>query len=59
MAVKVKEIREVDLDDDQGLLVFECPGCNALFGVDWTFIEQVFLYINCPMCKMELDIDEE
>ena len=36
---------------ETGVEVHECPHCNGLFGVDWTYLDQISEEVNCPMCN--------
>ena len=50
------EPKDFDVDNDLSLEIGTCPACGGLFGVDWTYIEQVTDIIHCPMCCTEIHI---
>lgn len=39
---------------EYNLDVFKCPFCHGAFAVDYTYLDQVDLYVHCPMCCMEV-----
>lgn len=53
------KVKELVFDAEKELVIeaTSCPYCNGLFGVDWTYLDQVDNYIHCPMCCMEIDMD--
>lgn len=57
----VLNIYEIIIDDtaDLALIYGECSYCHGLFGVDWTYLDQVDNIVHCPMCCMEVDFGEE
>ena len=49
----------VNLDEeyyDEELLIWQCPQCKGIMGVDGTFIEQEVGDIYCPMCQEKQDV---
>jgi hypothetical protein len=52
-AVSIAEMY-IDRKKDYALDVVECPFCHGIFGVDWTYLEQVDNTVHCPMCCMEV-----
>jgi hypothetical protein len=52
----MRSIKEIVVDEtkDHAIDVGECPYCHGLFGVDWTYLEQVDNVVHCPICCMEV-----
>ena len=48
---ETKYIQEVIDEDEVGVEIHECPHCTGVFGVDWTFLDQVSQEVKCPMCE--------
>jgi hypothetical protein len=48
----------IDKEKDLALDTVECPYCKGLFGVDWTYLEQVDNVVHCPMCCMQVIFED-
>lgn len=53
-----KYIAEWTNEAKVGVEIHECPHCTGVFGVDWTFLDQVSQEIKCPMCEIEVHVSD-
>ena len=41
------------------IIAMQCPHCQGIFGVDSTYLDEIDNFIHCPMCCMQIEVDED
>lgn len=51
-------IKDIELNNDEVLEIHRCPECTGIFGIDYTFVDQVQEEVVCMMCLIEIHISD-
>ena len=57
--MQMLNVKQISIEDgDLAIEVGTCPGCGGLFGIDWTYLDQISTDVTCPMCGTEVSFGE-